>query len=70
MPRYALLSTQQQQQEPLYIAAYYESFGNGVYLTYRAEDACSYVTIEKAAQVAKTIQGNLGYLPSIVEVDY
>lgn len=69
MPRYALLSTQQQQ-EPLYIAACYESFGNGVYLTYRPEDACSYVTIEKAVQVAKAIQVNLGYLPSIVEVDY
>ncbi len=68
MPRYAL--TTQQHKRPLYLAAYYECQGNGIRFTDQAEDACSYVTIEKAVQVAKQLKLSLGYLPHIVEVDY
>lgn len=68
MPRYAL--TSQEQEQPLYLAAYYECQKNGIRLTAQAEDACSYVTIEKAVQVARQLKNSLGYLPNIVEVDY
>ena len=68
MPRYAL--TTQEQKSPLYLAAYYAPQGNGILFTDKAEDACSYVTIEKAVQVAQELKISLGYLPHIVEVDY
>jgi hypothetical protein len=55
--------------EMLYLAACYEAT-NGVKLTNQADDACSYVTLEKAAQVAKTLRESLGYFPQIVEVNY
>jgi hypothetical protein len=68
MPRYAL--TTQEHKRPLFLAAYYERQGNGIRFTDKAEDACSYVTIEKAVQVAQELKISLGYLPHIVEVDY
>jgi len=68
MPRYAL--TTPEQQRPLFLAAYYNAQGNGILFTDKAEDACSYVTIEKAVQVAQQLKLSLGYLPHIVEVDY
>lgn len=56
----------------MYLAAYYEKLpaNNGVCLTYKAEDACSYATIEKACQVARSLEDSMGYVPSIVEVSY
>lgn len=53
-----------------YLAACYEATGSGIMLTANAEDACSYVTFEKAASVAKAVQLSLGELPCIVEVNY
>jgi hypothetical protein len=55
--------------ETLYLAACYETT-QGVKLTDKAEDACSYVTLEKAAQVAKALRESLGYFPQIIEVSY
>jgi len=56
----------------MYLAAYYANFpkNNGIRLTDKAEDACSYVTIEKACQVARSLEDNMGCVPSIVEVSY
>ena len=56
----------------MYLAAYYEKLpaNNGIYLTLIAEDACSYVTIEKACQVARSLEDSMGCVPSIVEVSY
>jgi len=53
-----------------YLAACYEATGSGIMLTANAEDACSYVTLEKALSVAKAVQHSLGELPCIVEVNY
>lgn len=68
MARYALTSTHQGRQ--VYLAAYYGDLHphDGIILTDIAEDACSYVTIEKAAQVARALESNLGATPVIVEV--
>jgi hypothetical protein len=70
MTRYALKTTHEGQ--VLYLAAYYANFpkNNGIHLTYKAEDACSYVTIEKACQVARSLEDSMGCVPSIVEVSY
>jgi hypothetical protein len=70
MPRYALKTTHEG--KVLYLAAYYANFpkNNGIRLTYKAEDACSYVTIEKACQVARSLEDSMGCIPSIVEVSY
>jgi hypothetical protein len=56
----------------MYLAAYYANFpkNNGIRLTSKAEDACSYVTIEKACQVALSLEESMGCIPSIVEVSY
>jgi hypothetical protein len=70
MTRYALKTTHNG--AAFYLAAYYEKLpvNNGVYLTLIAEDACSYVTIEKACQVARSLEDSMGWVPSIVEVSY
>ena len=70
MTRYALKTTHGG--KVLYLAAYYANFpkNNGIRLTYKAEDACSYVTIEKACQVARSLEDSMGCVPSIVEVSY
>ena len=62
--RYALVLDQD-----LYLAACYEATGSGIKLTTVAEDACSYVTIEKAINVAVQVRHSLGYVPSVIEVD-
>lgn len=53
-----------------YIAACYEATGSGIKITRSAEDACSYVTLEKAIAVAKAVKPSVGHLPSIIEVEY
>jgi hypothetical protein len=63
--RYALLI-----QNNTFLAACYEATGSGIMLTKNAEDACSYVTLEKALAVAKAVSGSIGELPSVVEVNY
>jgi len=70
MTRYALKTTREG--KVLYLAAYYANFpkNNGIRLTYKAEDDCSYVTIEKACQVARSLEDSMGCVPSIVEVSY
>lgn len=69
-PRFALSTSQQGKQ--VYLAAYYGMLHprDGVLFTDRAEDACSYVTIEKAAEVARAIAPALGSVPEIMEVNY
>ena len=54
----------------LYLAACYEATGSGIRITDVAEDACSYVTIEKAIDVAVQVRHSLGYVPSVVEVEH
>ena len=70
MTRYALKTTDGAQ--VLYLAAYYANLpkNNGIRLTNKAKDACSYVTIEKACQVARMLEDSIGCVPSIVEVSY
>ena len=53
-----------------YLAACYEATGSGILLTKKAEDACSYVTLEKALAVAQAVAPSIGQLPCIVEVSY
>ena len=50
-----------------YLAACYEATGSGIIFTEKAEDACSYVTIEKATSVAHQVRFSLGVVPSVVE---
>ena len=52
-----------------YLAACYEATGSGILLTEKPEDACSYVTWEKAVAVAKAVAPTVGTLPCIVEVN-
>lgn len=70
MTRYALSTTHQG--DKVYLAAYYGMLHphDGILLTHKAEDACSYVTIEKAAEVARALEQHLGSVPAIVEVTY
>jgi len=51
-----------------YLAACYEATGSGIKLTTVEEDACSYVTIEKAISVAVQLKDTLGCIPSVIEV--
>jgi hypothetical protein len=39
-------------------------------MTDKPEDACSYVTLDKALAVAAAIAPNLGKAPCVVEVNY
>ena len=68
--RYALTLSRQDQQ--VYLAAYYGMLHphDGILFTDKAKDACSYVTIEKAAEVARAIAPALGTTPEIMEVNY
>jgi len=69
MTRYALLAPAPK--ENLYLAAVYpkSSNDNGIRLTDKKEDACSFVTIEKAAETARLLEDSVGYLASIIEVN-
>jgi len=63
--RYALLI-----HNDTFLAACYEATGSGIGLTRNAEDACSYVTLEKAMAVAQAVSGSIGQIPSVIEVSY
>ena len=52
----------------LWLAACYDPTGDGIRITDRVEDACHYVTIDKAASVARELVACLGYEPVIQEV--
>jgi hypothetical protein len=52
-----------------YLAACYEADHFGVIYTPEREDACSYVTIEKAAEVAKALQRLHGVDVTIVSIN-
>ena len=56
-------------QNNLYLAACYEATGSGIMLTTVMEVACSYVTIEKAINVAIQVRHSLGHVPSVIEVE-
>lgn len=62
MIRYAI------QVDDIYLAAAYEPIGSGLKFTENHEDACSYVTIEKACSVAKDLIHNAGIQCSVIEV--
>lgn len=57
-------------QNDTFLAACYEATGSGIRLTKNAEDACSYVTLEKALAVAQAVSGSIGQVPSVIEVHY
>jgi hypothetical protein len=63
--RYAL-----QLQNQTYLAACYEATGSGIRITDKSEDACSYVTLEKALSVAVQVSQSLGTSPMVVEVEH
>jgi hypothetical protein len=54
------------------LAAYYGQLHphDGILFTDKAEDACSYVTVEKAAEVARAISPVMGAVPEIKRVNY
>tara|TARA_Y100000385_G_C12766255_1_gene497298 strand:- start:205 stop:423 length:219 start_codon:yes stop_codon:yes gene_type:complete len=63
MTRYAL------QLKKSYLAAYYTNLPkNGLYLTDKKEDACSFVTLERALRTACELKENLGAIPTVIEV--
>lgn len=45
--------------------ACYEPTGDGIVFTNQAVDACSYVTVEKACEVARLVADGLGFFPHI-----
>jgi len=53
-----------------YLAACYEATGSGIRLTNKAEDACSYVTVEKALSVAIQLSKTFDSPPVVVEVEH
>ena len=55
---------------PQFLAACYEPAKAGILFTTKAEDACSYGSIQKAADVAKTISDTVGFTAEITVVDY
>lgn len=57
-------------QNNTFLAACYEATGSGIIVTEKPEDACSYVTLEKAMAVAIAVSGSLGQVPSVIQVDY
>ena len=69
MTRYALSITNTDT-EPLYLAASYETTGSGIRITDCAEDACSYVTFEQAANVARQLKDTFSNAPQVIEVGY
>lgn len=68
MTRYALACSTSDGLQ--YLAAVYKDSKNGIVYTPMRTDACSYVTIEKACQVARSLEDSTGCVPSIVEVSY
>lgn len=56
----------------MYLAAAYPKSAkdNGIRLTTSKEDACSFVTVEKAAETARLLEDSVGYLPTIIEVSH
>lgn len=52
-----------------YLAACYEATGSGLRITHNSDDACSYVTLEKALSVAVQLSQYLGVPPTVVEVE-
>ena len=57
-------------QNNTFLAACYEANGSGIMLTTNAEDACSYVTLEKALAVAQAVSQSIGQVPAVIEVGY
>jgi|TARA_R100000084_G_scaffold104781_1_gene61685 hypothetical protein len=57
-------------QNNTFLAACYEATGSGIMLTTNAEDACSYVTLEKALAVAQAVSQSVGQVPAVIEVGY
>jgi hypothetical protein len=55
---------------PQFLAACYEPAESGILFTTKAEDACSYTSIQKAATVAKTIRNKVGFTAEVTVVDY
>lgn len=53
-----------------YLAACYEATGSGILITDKPEDACTYVTLDKALAIANAVAPNLDMIPSVVEVCY
>ncbi len=49
----------------LYVSACYDTTGSGVRLTEKRDDACSFVTFEKAVSVARALIGVLEHAPII-----
>jgi hypothetical protein len=62
MTRYAIAV------DDIYVAACYEPVGSGIRFTEHRDDACSYVTIDKACSVAKDLMNIAGLQCCIVEV--
>ena len=54
-------------QGPIYVAACYEPRGDGVKYTRQWEDACTYVTVERACVVACALNAGHGDVFSVVE---
>ena len=49
----------------LYLMACYEPTGEGIVFTRMASEACSYVTLERAAEAARMVGDGLGFIPNI-----
>jgi len=45
--------------------ACYEPTGEGIVFTRMASEACSYVTLERAAEAARMVGDGLGFIPNI-----
>ena len=59
MTRYALARLFEDQ--PMYLMACYEPQMDGITYTNDKEDACTYVSFEKVADIARTLQRLHGY---------
>lgn len=55
---------------PQFLAACYEPANTGIFFTTKAEDACSYGSIQKAVNVAKAIRSTVGFTAEVTVVDY
>ncbi len=53
----------------LFVSAVYDRGGSGIHLTDVPEDACSYVTIEKACEVARDLKDFFGDTPDVEPTD-
>jgi hypothetical protein len=52
-------------QDGSYLMACYGPTGNGIVFTRMASDACSFITLEKAAETARLVGEGLGFIPNI-----